>query len=206
MHPDAITAPDELRTLYRQPGRRAATKVTTTVDAASARFIANSPLVLLATADAQGRCDVSPRGGPPGFVTVLDDRHVALPDLSGNNRLDSSTNVVANGQAGLLFIVPGKEETLRINGPAHLSTAAAVLDRTHPDLRRPKMALVVETEELFAHCAKAFRRSGVWDPGSWDALDDAPDLAEIYTCQFGGDLGAYRATLADAYADGLARD
>lgn len=206
MTPDTIASIDDLRTLYRSPNRRAAEKVHSRIDEASARLIACCPLVLLATADRDGRCDVSPRGGPPGFVTVLDERHVVLPDLGGNNRLDSSANLVANRHAGLLFVVPGKVETLRINGPAVLTTADAVLDRTHPELRRPKMALVVETEELFVHCAKAFRRGRVWEPQSWEALADAPDLAEIYACQNGGDAKVYRDTVAQAYETGLAAD
>lgn len=201
-----ITDVDQLRTLYREPNPRAARKVTSRVDAASARFLAHCPLVLLATADADGRCDVSPRGGPPGFLSVLDDRHVALPDLGGNNRLDSALNILATGQAGLLCCVPGRAETVRINGPAWLTSADDVLDRAHPQLRRPKMAVVVETAELFAHCAKSFRRSGAWDPSTWDALADAPDLAEIYACQFGGDAGGLRDELADAYDAALAAD
>jgi PPOX class probable FMN-dependent enzyme len=207
MEPGTITDVDQLRALYRPPNPRAAGKVTSHVDEASARLISLCPLVLLSTADTEGRCDVSPRGGPPGFVKVLDDRHVAIPDMGGNNRLDSSINIVTNRHAGLLFVVPGKDETLRINGPAWLTTAADVLDRTqHPRLRRPKMALVVETAELFAHCAKAFRRGRVWDPASWDDLAGAPDLAEIYACQFGGDSGAYRSVLADSYTRSLAAD
>lgn len=207
MGPGTITDVDQLRTLYRPPNTRAASKVTTSVDAASERFIALCPLVVLSTADEDGRCDVSPRGGPPGFVKVLDDRHVALPDMGGNNRLDSSINIVNNRHAGLLFVVPGKDETLRINGPAWLTTNADVLDRTqHPRLRRPRMALVVETAELFAHCAKAFRRGRVWDPASWNELAGAPDLAEIYACQFGGAAGPYRTVLADAYTRSLADD
>lgn len=206
MQTSSISALSGLRGLYRPPGARAASKVISHIDAASARFIARCPLVLLATADQDGNCDVSPRGGPPGFVQVLDDRHVALPDLNGNNRLDSSINLIANGNAGLLFVVPGKEETLRINGPAWLTTTADVLDRTHPDLRRPKMALVVETRELFTHCAKAFRRSRVWEPESWTVLQDAPDLAEMYACQMGGDAGSYRTVLAESYDASLAAD
>ncbi len=201
-----ITDLDQLRALYRPPNAAAAGKVTSRIDDASARFIAASPFVMLATADPDGHCDVSPRGGPPGFVRVLDERHVALPDLGGNNRLDSLTNVVSTGQAGLLFIVPGKPETVRINGPAWLTTAAEVLDAAHPDLRRPKTALVVEAAELFAHCAKAFRRSSVWEPDTWGALADAPDLAEIFACQFGGDETGYRGDLSEAYAAGLAAD
>lgn len=206
MPPDAIASLAELRTLYREPNAAAANKVITRIDEATARFIARCPMVMLATADPDGHCDVSPRGGPPGFVTVLDDRHVALPDLGGNNRLDSLQNVVTTGQAGLLFLVPGKPETVRINGPAWLTTSAEVLDRTHPELRRPKTALVVGTAELYAHCAKSFRRSGVWDPSTWEALADAPDLAEIYACQFGGRIDGYRSYLREAYTEGLAGD
>jgi PPOX class probable FMN-dependent enzyme len=206
MSTDRITTLEQLRTLYRQPNPRIAAKAMSRIDEASARFIALSPFVMLSTADATGRCDVSPRGGPPGFVRVLDDRHVALPDLGGNNRLDSLSNVVATGEAGLLFIVPGRTETVRLNGPAWLTTAADVLDGAHPELRRPRTALVVETAELFVHCAKSFRRSGVWDPSTWDALAGAPDLAEIFICQFGGDTDEYRAAVADAYVEGLAED
>ena len=207
MPPGAITDVSQLRALYRPPRPRTAAKVTDHVNAVAARFIARCPLVLLSTADADGRCDVSPRGGPPGFVQVLDDRHVGLPDFGGNNRLDSAQNVVTNGHAGLLLVVPGNDETLRINGPAWLTTADDVLDRTqHPRLRRPKMALVVETAELFAHCAKAFRRGRVWDPDAWPELQDAPDLAEIYASQFGLDGDAYRAELAERYTQSLAQD
>jgi PPOX class probable FMN-dependent enzyme len=206
MATDTITTLEQLRTLYREPNPRIAAKAANRIDEASARFIGLSPFVMLATADVGGRCDVSPRGGPPGFVSVLDERHVALPDLGGNNRLDSLSNVVATGEAGLLFIVPGKTETVRLNGPAWLTTAPDVLAAAHPELRRPKTALVVETAELFVHCAKSFRRSGVWDPSTWDALANAPDLAEIFICQFGGDTDEYRAAVADAYVEGLAED
>lgn len=194
----------QLRERYRQPSERARDKVRDRIDEASARFIARSPFLVLATADALGRCDVSPRGGPPGFVAVLDERHVAVPDLGGNNRLDSATNLLANPYASLLFIVPGKDETLRVAGPAVLSDDPEVLDRTHLELRRPKMALVVETAELFGHCAKAFRRSRLWDPSLPEELADAPDLAEIYACQNERvDADAYRRELAEVYEQAL---
>jgi PPOX class probable FMN-dependent enzyme len=179
-----LSTADDLRAIYRMPGAGAAGKSRTSIDAASARFIARSPIVMLATASAAGHCDVSPRGGPPGFVTVIDDTHIAIPDLGGNNRLDSLQNVVDNPQVGLLFLVPGLDDTLRINGPATITTADDVLDRHHPELRRPKSALLVETRELFVHCAKAFRRSRTWQPDTWAALADAPDLVEIVACQF----------------------
>jgi hypothetical protein len=177
---------DDLTARYRAPSRRAAGKVRSVIDEASRRFIEHCPLVMVATAGADGRCDTSPRGGPPGFVSYIDERRVAIPDLTGNNRLDSYRNIISNPHAGLLFVVPGKDETVRINGPAHLTDDPTILDGFIAELRRPKLALVVEVEELFAHCAKALRRALLWDPGSWEALVGAPDLAEIYACQFEG--------------------
>jgi PPOX class probable FMN-dependent enzyme len=203
----AITSEDDLRARFRQPSQRAATKVVDRIDEAKARFIALSPLVLLATSGADGRCDLSPRGGPPGFVTVLDERHVALPDLGGNNRLDSYGNIVANGHAGLLFVVPTRDETVRVNGPAVLSTDPAVLDRCHPGLRRPSLALVVETEEVFGHCTKAFRRAGVWHPDTWAAYALAPDYAEMYAGQTPGlDADGFRAELGARTDEQLAQE
>jgi hypothetical protein len=202
-----LSTADELREIYRTPGAAAAGKSRTSIDEASARFIARAPLVMLATSSAAGLCDVSPRGGPPGFVTVLDDTHVAIPDLNGNNRLDSLQNVVENPQAGLLFLIPGLDDTLRINGPATITTADDVLDRHHPELRRPKSALVVETRELFVHCAKAFRRSRTWQPETWAVLADAPDLIEIVACQFAiDDREALRDDLEQGYVVELAAD
>jgi PPOX class probable FMN-dependent enzyme len=202
-----LSTADDLRAIYRKPGAAAAGKSRTSIDEASARFIAKAPLVMLATSSAAGLCDVSPRGGPPGFVTVLDDTHVAIPDLNGNNRLDSLQNVVENPQAGLLFLIPGLDDTLRINGPATISTADDVLDRHHPELGRPKSALVVETRELFVHCAKAFRRSQTWQPETWAALADAPDLIEIVACQFAiDDREALRHDLEQGYVAELAAD
>jgi PPOX class probable FMN-dependent enzyme len=202
-----LSTADDLRAIYRMPGAAAAGKSRTSIDEASARFIARSPIVMLATASAAGHCDVSPRGGPPGFVTVLDDTHIALPDLGGNNRLDSLQNVVDNPQVGLLFLVPGLDDTLRINGPATISTADDVLDRHHPELRRPKSALVVETRELFVHCAKAFRRSRTWQPETWAELTDAPDLVEIVACQFAiDDREALRDDLEQDYVAELSAE
>ena len=191
---------------YRAPSARAAGKIRDRLDAASVRFIGRSPFLVLATSDGR-TVDASPRGGPPGFVRVLDDRHVAVPDLSGNNLLDSFRNVVANPWAGLLFVVPGKDETLRINGPAHLSVEPELLGGFTPELRRPKMALVVETAEVYGHCAKAFRRARLWDPASWEALADAPDLAAIYAAQRPDvDEDRMRADLAELYVAELAED
>src|SRR5689334_14788211 len=143
----------ELRQLYRPPHEAVLLKSQPGVDAASAAFVAKSPLVVLATTSSEGT-DASPRGGPPGFVRILDETHLAFGDLSGNNRLDSYRNIEAHPEMGMLFLVPGVEETLRVNGRARISVDEAVLDATTIDGRRPKVAIVVEVVECFLHCAK----------------------------------------------------
>ncbi|MBI4942322.1 MAG: pyridoxamine 5'-phosphate oxidase family protein [Actinobacteria bacterium] len=169
-----------LEALYPPALERTRAKKKERLDDGLRAAIAASPFVLLATADGQGRCDVSPRGGPPGFVKVLDDTRVALPDLNGNNLLDSLRNVVLNPYAGLLFVVPGQSETLRLDGPAHLSTDDAVLDLFVEEVRRPVLAVVVEVGTVFSHCAKAFRRSRLWDPQTWPDADARVVLAARY--------------------------
>jgi PPOX class probable FMN-dependent enzyme len=174
---------DQLEALYRSPSRIVQRKKLESVDEASSAFIKRSPFVLIATSGADGGADVSPRGGPPGFVRVLDDRHVAIPDLNGNNLIDSLRGIVATRRAGLLFVVPGKDETVRFNGAAWLTTENSVLDLWDGELRRPTTAIVVRADEVFMHCAKAFRRGRVWDSSSWAAIADAPDGAEVLCAQ-----------------------
>lgn len=203
-----VTSLDELVGLYRAPGRIAASKKAAVLDDASIGILARSPFVLIGTEGADGGLDVSPRGGPSGFVRVLDDRHVAIPDLNGNNLIDTLRAVVATGRAGLLALVPGKDETLRINGPAWVTTDASVLDLWRNELRRPTTAIVIRCDEVFMHCAKAFRRGRVWDPTSWDDLDDAPDGLDVLAAQghVATNDAATRQYLEQGYADDLARD
>ena len=204
--PGAITELADLEKRFRPPRERVLAKVFDRIDEASARFIDLCPFLVLSTSDGVS-IDASPRGGPPGFIRRLDDRHVAIPDLIGNNRLDSFRNIVTHGQAALLLVVPGKEETLRINGAATLSDDSDLLDSFTAELRRPKVALVVRTDELYGHCAKAFRRANLWRPETWDALSGAPDLAELYACQFDGiDETEIRAVVAEIYDTELASD
>jgi PPOX class probable FMN-dependent enzyme len=167
-----------LRTVYRDPHPAVANKQLPTVDEGSAAFIACSPFFVLATTSAGGT-DASPRGGPPGFVTVLDPGRIAFGDLAGNNRLDSYTNIVEHGEVGLLFMVPGRTETLRINGRASVTTAPEVLDATPIDGLRPKVAVVVDVTECYIHCAKALRRSALWDHESWLPVDRSPSAGEV---------------------------
>ena len=203
-----IGSQEQLGELYRPPSRIAAAKKAAMVDVATAGFVARSPFVLVATLGRDGDLDVSPRGGPPGFVRVLDDHHVAVPDLNGNNLIDSLSAVVASGRAGLLFLVPGRDETVRINGPAWVTIDPATLDRWNGEIRRPKTAIVVRSDEVFMHCAKAFRRGRVWDPTSWDELADAPDGLDVLAAQglvATNDI-ATRTFLEQGYASDLAAD
>ena len=197
----------ELGELYRAPNPIVAAKKATALDEATAGFVASSPFVLVGTLGADGDLDVSPRGGPPGFVRVLDDRHLAIPDLNGNNLIDSLRAVVATGRVGLLLLVPGKDETVRINGRAWVTTDAATLDLWN-ELRRPTTAIVVRTDEVFMHCAKAFRRGRVWDPASWAEMAEAPDGLDVLSAQGlidANDTGT-REFLERSYAADLAAD
>jgi len=207
--PDSrITSTEQLAELYRAPNRLVAEKKAAALDEASVGILERSPFVLIATSGDDGSLDVSPRGGPAGFVRVLDEQHVAIPDLNGNNLIDSLRGVVATGRAGLLVLVPGKDETLRLNGAAWVVTDPAVLDRWDDELRRPTTAIVVRTDEVFMHCAKAFRRSKLWEPSSWDALADAPDGLDILKAQglVEANDAATREFLEQGYAADLAHD
>jgi uncharacterized protein len=172
-----------LRGCYRPPSEMVVKKARPRIDPVAARFVAASPLVVLATSSASGT-DASPRGGPPGFVKVLDPDHLGFGDLSGNNRLDSYTNIVEHPEVGILFLVPGMDDTLRVNGRARVTTDPSVLDRTAIDGVHPKVALVVEVDECFVHCAKALRRSGVWQPDTWLPAEERPSGAKVVTDQF----------------------
>ena len=198
---------DELRRHYWQPSALVQGKKRSTLDEASTALVRACPFVLLSTADDQGHCDVSPRGGPPGFVRVLDDAHVALPDLNGNNLIDSLENIVVNPQAALLCVIPGRDETLRIDGRAWVSASSTILEQWDGELRRPTTAVVIEIANLFVHCAKAFRRGRVWQPESWDELV-APDGVEILKCQLslGSDVVSLRTAFEEGYAEELAFD
>jgi uncharacterized protein len=182
-HPDpfagAVTRPEQLRDFYDAPMEIAIRKDIGELDDMCRRLIAAAPMLFVATQSDDGRADVSPRGGPPGFVTVLDDRHLAIPDATGNRRLDTLENVVSSGRIALIFVIPGRDTTLRVNGRAGVTAAPDVLERLTPVGKPPRTAIVVETEEVYAHCPKAFVRSKLWDPDSW--LDPAtlPTSAEV---------------------------
>ncbi len=153
------------------------------LDKNSKTFIAHSPFVLLSTANREGRCDVSPRGDLPGFVHVLDDTTLLLPDRPGNKRIDSMLNVIENPHVGLLFVIPGVEDTLRVNGRAAIVRDPELLEPLAHRGKTPKLAIAVETEEVFFHCAKAFKRSSLWKPAEWPDASGVPSLAQIIVDQ-----------------------
>ncbi|MER7701727.1 MSMEG_1061 family FMN-dependent PPOX-type flavoprotein [Kitasatospora sp. NPDC097605] len=168
-----------LRDVYEQPSDVVRRKQVDRVHEVARRLIACSSLVFLASSDAAGRCDVSPRGGPPGLVSVLDEFTLAIPDATGNKRLDTLRNVVETGRIGLIFVVPGRDSTLRVNGRACVSTDPRLLEQLTAVGKPPRSAIVVAVEEVFAHCPKAFLRSSAWKPENWLAADEQPSSAEI---------------------------
>jgi PPOX class probable FMN-dependent enzyme len=204
--PGRVDTIEQLEAMYRKPGAAAAGKVLPAINDGMATFIDRCSFLVLATSDGKGSLDASPRGGPAGFVRRLDDRHVAIPDLNGNNRLDSLRNIVGFPWAGLLMVVPGQEETLRINGPAALSTDPQLLAGFTKELRPPKLAVVIETAEVYGHCAKAFKRGNMWRPEAWLTNGESPDLATMYACVWNLDETAVRKDLADSYVADLAAD
>jgi PPOX class probable FMN-dependent enzyme len=152
----------ELRPLYNGPSALVRAKQIDRIDAHCRSFIARSPLVMIGSSHPERGADVSPRGDAPGFVQVLDEHHLAIPDRPGNNRLDTLENLLANPAVGLFFLVPGIEETLRVNGTARLSRSQPLLDIMAVDGKVPKLAIVVTVSEAFLHCAKALKRARLW--------------------------------------------
>jgi PPOX class probable FMN-dependent enzyme len=194
---NVVATEAELRELVPPPPpeRLSASKQLDALDEHARDWIDRTPLVLVATADAAGRCDVSPRGGPPGWVGVLDERRLVLPDAPGNRRVDSFRNVLANPRCGLLFVIPGRRDTLRVNGRACVTTDPELL-RGIPG--RPSLALGVEIEEVYAHCGKALIRSAAWDPEAWPDTEGLASLALML--RDAAARNGHKASLADAEA------
>lgn len=173
----------ELREIVEEPAQIIWDKDIARIDEHARTIIAHSPFVLLATSHPDGTCDVSPRGDPAGSVLVLDDHHLALADRPGNHRLDSLRNVLHNPHVGLLFIVPGMNETLRVNGRATIVSDAPFFDDLTVQGKRPRLALLIEVEEVYFHCAKAFLRSSLWKPETWPDRKSLPTMGQIFKDQ-----------------------
>jgi uncharacterized protein len=162
-----ISSEAELRELLGTPAPRVITKERTRLHERDVEWLAASPFCLVATSGADGTCDVSPKGDPPGFALVLDETTIAIPERPGNKRADGYRNILANPHVGLIFVIPGRKETLRINGRARLIRDAPFFDDMIVKGHRPHLALLVEIEQIFFHCQKSFMRARLWDPESW---------------------------------------
>jgi PPOX class probable FMN-dependent enzyme len=178
--PAEITTEEELTALIGEPLPRVRDKVRPALHELDRAWLAASPFCLIATSDADGRCDVSPKGDPAGQLAyVLDDHTVAIAERPGNRRVDGYRNILANPHVGMIFLIPGRGDTLRINGRARLVRAGDFFDSMIVKGHRPILALVVEVEEVFHHCAKAFLRSRLWEPDTWsDPLPSRPVIAK----------------------------
>jgi len=183
--PHTITSLDALRALYAAPKERSVKKQLTTLDTHCRHFISLSPFVVLATHDGAGAMDASPRGGAPGFVQLRDDHTLLIPDAPGNNRLDSLENIVATGRIGLLFLIPGVDESLRINGHAVLSREPADVARCTDARRTPTLVVQVSVREAYLHCAKALIRSALWRDSSRIERSQLPTMGQMLNDQIG---------------------
>jgi PPOX class probable FMN-dependent enzyme len=204
MDGDSIGSKAELRARYGEPSERAVRKQLARLDGHCRHFIRLSPFLVIATSGADGLADASPRGDAPGFVAVLDDTTILIPDRLGNNRTDSLRNIIDRPGVGLIFFVPGINETLRINGRARITTDAAVLVPLSVDGKAPRSGLVVAIEEVYLHCAKALIRSKLWDPETRVERRAFPSLGKILADQIGGtDVAASERAIEEAYRDRL---
>ena len=216
-----VRSSDDLRERYRQPGERARRKQLDRLDPHCRRFVELSPFAVLATAGPDGLADATPRGGEPGFCHVLDEHTLLLPDRPGNNRLDSLTNLVSQepeaptppgpqtgrrwrpGGVGLLFLIPGVDETLRVNGTAELRDDEELLARFEADGRRPTTVLVVRVREAYLHCGKALMRARLWDPASLVERSSLPSMGEMLRDQLGLAHAETQAEMVERYRETL---
>jgi PPOX class probable FMN-dependent enzyme len=174
----SVTTVAELEQIVGLPEPRTANKARGSLHSVDRDWLAAAPLAFLATSDAEGHLDVSPKGDPTGFVTVLDDRTIAIPERPGNRRADGFHNILCNPHVGLIFLIPERGDTLRINGRATIVSDAPFFDDMVVKGHRPQLALLVDIDEVFFHCSKAFLRSRAWDPETWTP-DAAPRRALI---------------------------
>jgi PPOX class probable FMN-dependent enzyme len=181
VEPEAVLTAGELRELLGYPSGRAVTKERTKLHDIDRKWLAASPFCVLATSDAQGNCDASPKGDPAGSLFhVLDDARIAIAERPGNRRADGYMNVLSNPHVGIISLVPGRQDTLRINGRARLVREAAFFDEMLVKGKRPILALIVDIEQIFYHCSKAFMRSDLWEPETWtpDVVPSRPVMTK----------------------------
>lgn len=198
-----ITNPEQLRQIYAQPRERSLKKQLGHLDRYCRQFIGLSPFCLLSTQSESGKADVSPRGDAPGFVYVADDNTLLIPDWPGNNRLDSLSNILSNPAVGLLFLVPGIDETLRVNGRAEIRDDLELRQRFARGERLPITVLLVKVEEAYLHCAKALMRSRLWQPESQVERSLLPSMGEMLKEQTGAATAETQAEMLERYKQTL---
>jgi PPOX class probable FMN-dependent enzyme len=174
-----IESEEELRALIGTPSELVKRKTINHLDHNCKNFISKSPFLVISTADNSGSCDVSPRGDMPGFVLVLNENYLIIPERPGNKRMDTMLNILSNPQIGLQFLIPGLGETLRVNGKAYLVKDPELLEQMAAKGKTPLIGIGVEVEECYMHCAKALIRSGLWEPNTWPDKEILPSAAKI---------------------------
>lgn len=180
-----IETENQLRELYDLPSGRARDKVFSILDKHAINFISKSPFIVLSTSNKNGKMDASPRGGNPGFVKVLNSQEIVIPDAKGNNRVDSLINIVETGRIGMLFLIPGVDETLRLNGAAFITSDTKYIEMFSSEKIPVKTCLVIKVEEVFLHCAKAFMRSRLWHEDSKIERSELPTMGQMLNDQSG---------------------
>jgi hypothetical protein len=174
-----INSIEQLRAILGFPKELVKNKSINFIDAHCKDFIAKSPMLFLSTSNKEGSCDVSPRGDPAGFIDVLDEKYLIIPERPGNKRCDSLINILSNPHVGIIFIIPGLKETLRINGKAKLTQDRDLLVKYQIKGKSPELGIIVEVEEAFIHCAKAFLRAELWDSETWPKKENLPVIAKV---------------------------
>ncbi|MBV1924666.1 MAG: pyridoxamine 5'-phosphate oxidase family protein [Flavobacteriaceae bacterium] len=180
-----IATEDQLREIYGYPSGRAKDKLLNSLEKHSIHFVANSPFLTISTINKAGEMDCSPRGGTPGFVKVVNENCIVIPDAKGNNRVDSISNIVDTGNVGILFFIPGLDETLRVNGHAYISTNEEHLTLFSSEEKNIKACIVITVEEVFLHCAKAFMRSKLWKSEAQIDRANFPSMGQMLKDQIG---------------------
>ncbi len=200
-----VTSEEELREAYAAPTARAWEKEIDRLDDHCAGFLAQAPLAMLATSGADGRTTVTPRGGPPGFLRVLDPHRLAWADLTGNRRIDAFRHILENPEVGLLVLLPGMRETLRIDGTAYLTRDPAILRAVDVPGRTADLAVGLHVRVAFLQCGKAMIRSQVWEPASWPAKDELPSAADMFRAarQHGETRDEVEHQLTESYSERL---
>lgn len=176
----AVTTAEELREIVGTPHEAVVKKNVSVVDEQASKFIAMSPMLYIATSDAEGRCDVSPRGDKPGFVHVASEKQLLLPDRPGNRRADTMHNILANPQVGLIFLIPGMNEVLRVNGKAVVIANHPLLEQLKFKEQPAKLGIAIEVEECYIHCPRALHQAHLWEKETWPAVEALPSSKEIF--------------------------